>query len=133
MILLACADDRFGMMFNQRRQSQDRLLREYILKMTDGAPLWMNAYSRKQFPENASILTDENFLGKAAPGDFCFAEDQELFPFRERIEKIILFRWNRIYPADFYFDRRLLENRRMTKADEFPGSSHEKITREDYQ
>ena len=36
MILIACVDDKFGMLFNRRRQSQDRMLRERVLRLTDG-------------------------------------------------------------------------------------------------
>ena len=52
MILIVCVDDHNGMMFNHRRQSQDRVLRADILELTDGKKLWMNAYSRKQFAES---------------------------------------------------------------------------------
>ena len=81
MIVFVCIDDRGGMMFNHRRLSQDRRLREYILELTAGGRLWMNAYSREQFPEDAPVCTDENFLSRASEGEFCFVEDQELFPF----------------------------------------------------
>ena len=133
MILLACADDAFGMMFNGRRQSQDRVLREYIRNLTAGRRLWMNAYSRGQFSEPGAYRVDEAFLEKAGEGEFCFVEDQELSDFRDRIEKVILFRWNRKYPADFYFDRSLIAGWTLHVAAEFPGSSHERITREDYE
>ena len=93
----------------------------------------MNANSPGQFDKTASIVSDEEFLSRTPRGDFCFLEDQELLPYRDRVEKVILFRWNRRYPADFYFDRRVLAGWKMRTAAEFPGSSHEKITREDYE
>ena len=34
MILIVCVDDHNGMMFNHRRQSQDRILRGDILELT---------------------------------------------------------------------------------------------------
>ena len=46
MILIVCVDDHNGMMFNHRRQSQDRILRADILELTGGKKLWMNAYSK---------------------------------------------------------------------------------------
>ena len=36
MIIILCLDNNNGMMFNDRRQSQDRGLREYIAEMTQG-------------------------------------------------------------------------------------------------
>ena len=48
MIAVVCVDDRNGMLFHHRRQSQDRLLREDLLSRCPGR-LWMNAYSAKLF------------------------------------------------------------------------------------
>ena len=45
MIVIACLDDNGGMMFNHRRQSQDRVLRAHIAALVGGAMLWMNHYS----------------------------------------------------------------------------------------
>ena len=49
MKIIVCVDNQNGMMFNHRRQSQDRVLRKRILELTGGEKLWMNAYSQKQF------------------------------------------------------------------------------------
>lgn len=39
MIIILCLDNNNGMMFNDRRQSQDRGLREYIAEMTKGVQM----------------------------------------------------------------------------------------------
>ena len=39
MIVIACLDDNGGMMFNHRRQSQDRMLRAHIAALVGGAML----------------------------------------------------------------------------------------------
>ena len=133
MIVMLCVDDKYGMMFNCRRQSQDRVLRERIQKLTGGKPLWMNAYSRKQFEDSSNICVSEDYLDQAAAGEFCFVEDQDITPYAARIEKIILFRCNRTYPADVYFNMELLSSGWILKeTEEFEGSSHEKITKEVY-
>ena len=49
MKIIVCVDNQNGMMFNHRRQSQDRVLRKRIMELTGGKKLWMNAYSQKQF------------------------------------------------------------------------------------
>lgn len=46
MIVMVCVDDKNGMMFNKRRQSQDRVLRQHMLELAGDKKLWMNAYSR---------------------------------------------------------------------------------------
>ena len=83
MKIIVCVDNQNGMMFNHRRQSQDRVLRKRILELTGGKKLWMNAYSQKQFlqvngnmskeqEQSGQIQADEAFLEKAGPGEYCF-------------------------------------------------------------
>ncbi len=132
MILVACVDDNLGMLFNERRQSMDSVLRERLLERCQGNKLWMNAYSRKQFDAAAGGITvNENFMAKAGAGDYCFAENVSVKPYEKQINKIILYKWNRVYPADLYFDIDL-KNWRLSKSSDFAGSSHDKITEEIY-
>ncbi len=132
MLAAVCVDDQNGLLFNGRRQSQDRLLREDLLREAGDRPLWMNAYSARQFhPLPPGVRTAEDFLEQAGPGELCFVEDRDLLPFRERIEGVVLYRWNRRYPADTYFSLSL-EGWTLERREEFPGSSHERITKEVY-
>jgi hypothetical protein len=131
MILIACVDDRLGMLFHNRRQSQDRILRERILTLTQNSRLWMNAYSARQFAPAPQITIAENFLQQAEKGEFCFVENIDPALALPRLEKLILYRWNRSYPGDFFL-KLPLENWRKTASSDFPGSSHEKITEEIY-
>ncbi len=135
MILIVAVDEDKGMMFNRRRQSKDRVLRERILSLAKGGKLWMNAYTRRQFPEDAQgeIIVDEKFLEKAGFGDYCFLENIPASPYEDRIEKIILFWWNRKYPSDTWFDIDLEGGGwKLSETREFSGSSHDKITEEVY-
>lgn len=133
MNVIVCVDDRLGMMFHNRRQSQDRQLRKRILQLCSGTLLWMNSYSYKLYEdeEKHSICVDEDFLSKAQEGEFCFVESSLLKPYEDKIEQLIVFRWNRHYPADFYLDLNL-ENWEKESEEEFQGSSHDKITQEIY-
>ena len=137
MQIIAAVDDGGGLMFNRRRQSQDRELRKRILALSDGSRLRMNAYSYGQFadiePPPAQIAVDEDFLQKAADGDFCFVENAPVLPVLGRVERVILFRWNRAYPSDLRFDLDLSAPIwRLAETEDFPGFSHEKITKEVY-
>ncbi len=136
MIIIAAVDDNYGLSFNKRRQSQDRILREKIISLTHNHVLWMNAYSRKQFKEVLSeemISVDEEFLDRASEGEFCFVENVSVEPYKDKIEKMIVFKWNRRYPGDFYFDIDVNEKEwKIIESEEFAGSSHEKITMEVY-
>ena len=70
---------------------------------------------------------------RAGSGEYCFVEDQDILPYEDELESIILFQWNRSYPADFHFPADILSHGwTMTESEEFEGSSHEKIIREVY-
>ncbi len=134
MILMAAVDDGMGLMFNHRRQSRDRLLRQRMLELAGDRALWMDGYSAAQFGhelEGHNVRVEEDFLTQAPQGDLCFLEDRSPLPAAERIERLILFRWNRAYPADLCFDLDL-GCWRLTETLDFPGSSHDKITQEVY-
>ena len=133
MIVMICVDDSMGLLFNHRRQSQDSALRNRIQQKTRGQKLWMNSYSARQFGETASVCISESFLAQAGPKDFCFVENQHLSSYEAQIDQLILYKWNRSYPADFYFDISLSEHGwHLVSTEKFPGSSHEKITEEVY-
>ena len=137
MILIVAVDDRNGMTFNHRRQSQDKRLRERILSMTKNGKLWMNAYSHKQFVDFESteqIQEAEDFLEEAGEKDYCFVENLEIENFRDKIEKIVLCKWNRRYPGDFFFTIDVNDGSwKLKGVEEFSGNSHEKITLEVYE
>lgn len=123
MKLIVCLDDNNGMMFNNRRQSRDRVLIENVLELCKGEKLYTNEYSSKLFPENTVEI-----CGNAENG-FCFAENFTID--EEKIDELIIYKWNRVYPADAYFTISL-ENWNLIETVDFEGSSHEKITREIY-
>ncbi|WP_304432773.1 ribonuclease Z [Acutalibacter muris] len=125
-----------GMMFNHRRQSQDRTALQRIVDMTASSTLWMNEYSTKLFSGffAPQVQVDAQFLDKAGPGDFCFVENLDVSAYLPFIEKFVLFYWNRAYPSDMKFSIRLDNGKWMcTQHEDFAGSSHEKITMEVYE
>ncbi|MBQ3517958.1 MAG: ribonuclease Z [Clostridia bacterium] len=131
MKLIFCIDDKNGLMFNGRRQSQDRVLRERILNLATNSRLWMSDYSSRQFTEGGNITIDNDYANKAEKDDYCFIEDGG-YNF-ENCTEIVLYNWNRHYPSDIQFDFDLKANgyKRVSKTD-FAGSSHKKITEEIY-
>lgn len=137
MIVIQCVDDRGGVRFHGRRQSQDRLLRAQIVADLGGRRLWMNNDSyrmfRKDLPPEQPVSVEEAFLGLAAPGETCFVEGLPLCPWLSRIEQVVLYRWNRCYPADTYLDLQLdAPPWRWVSRLDFPGFSHQTITKEVY-
>ena len=131
MKLIFCLDKQGGIMFNNRRQSQDSILRERVLSLCSNSTLWVSEYTAKQFTEGGNINIDNEYLSKAAENDYCFIEDGD-YSF-DNCNEVILYHWNRDYPSDVQFDFDLKANgyKRVSKTD-FPGSSHKKITEEVY-
>ena len=133
LIVIVCVDDKNGVAFNRRRQSKDRILQEHILNMVGSSKLWMSPYSRKQFADTREVhvIVDEECLEKAGDSDYCFAEDKDSSQYVEKIDTLILFKWNRVYPADTYFTLDT-GNYTLEQSEDFAGYSHEKITKEIY-
>ncbi len=133
MIAIVCLDENKGMLFNKRRQSRDKVVIRKIQELCQTKQLWAAPYSSSLFgKENTqNLVIEEDFLWKSLPGDYCFVENQSLKEVEDRIEKLIIFWWNRSYPSDVKFDLELQEWQ-LEESEEFPGYSHEKITKETY-
>lgn len=135
MTLILCLDDKNGMAFNGRRQSRDAQLRARMLMQVGQRKLWMSQYSAKQFellPEQ--VIVDDDFMNKAEAGDACFAELNDPSDNLSRCSKIILYRWNRVYPADLVFPlAKYADRMKLLRKEDFVGSSHGRITEEIYE
>ena len=131
MKLVVCVDKNNGMLFNNRRQSRDRMLIHHILNLIGDKKIWINSYSENLFRFKTEYnLFEENF-DEIGAEDYCFIENISPKSFEEQIDEIIIYNWNKIYPADMYFDICLDEW--MLKSEiEFEGFSHEKITQKIY-
>ena len=128
MKIIVCIDENFGMMFNGRRQSKDRVVREKIYALSKGSKLFMNNFSHSQFEEKYdNIIVDEEFLKKAEKDDFCFVEDKAFLP--SIADMLYVFCWNRLYPNDFALGFNIEESGfRCIQSVNFEGYSHKNIT-----
>lgn len=95
------------------------------------AKLRMAPYSQKLF-SSSNILADDDYLIKADIDDYCFVEREDVKPYEDKIQKVIVFRWNRHYPSDLKFGIDL-STWHLVASEEFPGSSHLKIAMEVYE
>ncbi|MBR3589096.1 MAG: ribonuclease Z [Clostridia bacterium] len=129
MNIAVCIDDNGGMLFNSRRQSRDRILIEDFLRTAGNNKVFVRSFSEKLFVD-INVSVNDNCLSDAEENDFCFIEDESILPFSEKIKTLIIYKWNRVYPADFSFE--MPEGFKLSEAYEFQGSSHEKITKEIY-
>ena len=129
MTLILCLDKKGGMMLFGKRQSKDRVLREELLGKIGEGRLVISPYTKGQFEEDFPFTVSPAPHEEGKEGDFLFLEDTPL-P-KEGVNRVILYRWNRAYPADLFFPEKeyLSSFCRVAKRD-FKGSSHEKITEE---
>lgn len=133
MKVIVCIDDKDGMLFANRRQSRDRELIKDVLAMCDNSKLWITPYSLSLFEgEEDKVVVDEQMLDKAESEDYCFVETKELATYEDTIEQLIVYHWNRVYPADRYFDIEY-QTWKLMETKEIEGYSHEKITKEIYE
>lgn len=136
MELIVCVDDNFGMMFNKRRQSSDIEVTKAIINLCKNKILYIDSYSKKLFDEigyrDYNILEDTNLI--FPKNSCCFSEKAVPCFVKNQVKKIVLFKWNRIYPADLHFDIDLKnDNWKLISSEEFKGHSHEKINMEVYE
>lgn len=135
MKIIVCVDDNNGMMFNNRRQSRDRVLIRDVVENLDGGNLLMTPYSENLFADSGvdAFFMSEYVLDEADPEDYCFIENKALKPYADQIDELIIYRWNRTYPADMHLDiDPEVLSLKLVSTTEFAGSSHKKITKELY-
>ena len=131
MKIIVCVDDFNGMTFNNRRQSRDSAVINKILSLTQNSRLLISSYSKNLFL-NGEAEVSPSPLKSALPEDFCFIENEDVSAYFEHIDSFIIFRWNRRYPSDLKFTLDL-QSYRLVSSEDFPGTSHDKITMEVYE
>ena len=130
--VIACISDGGGLLFAKRRVSRDSAVISDIEGVIGEEALFVSDYSYALFEESGvSTVCVSNPIESAGDGDFVFFEGSGLSAHKDKIESLILYRWNRKYP----FDTRLdidpeKEGFALADSVDFSGKSHEKITRE---
>ena len=127
MTLYICLDDRNGLQFNKRRQSRDSAVLDDIRAQLTGA-LLIEPFSEKliRAAEIPCVLPPET-------AEDYFAEDVPSDDFLTQTGRLVIYRWNRHYPADVRWEPDLAAlGFALAETSEFPGTSHEIITREVY-
>ncbi len=124
MKIIVAVDNRLGLMFNHRRLSQDIEMRK---DMKIYEPICMNEYSYSLYKDCVECIVDEDFLDNDG---YNLVENVSVKLYQDNIDEIILYKWNRSYPADFYLDIDF-ELFSLIEIKEFEGKSHH-ITKEIY-
>ena len=133
MKLILCVDDRYGLLFNHRRQSRDREVTADIIAECIGRRLLIEDYSQILFKDirHELIVVSYDISEEAEKDDCCFIERKPDDILIEKADELILYFWNRKYPktASFKFDNDMWE---PVSEIEFRGRSHDKITKRRY-
>lgn len=128
MVLITCLDQKNGMRFNNRRQSRDREIIHDIYQTLLDAPLYIHPDSESLFKDYpGKLVVEKDFLNNTSM--FCFVEKADFDD--ENIDEIIIYRFDKVYPADEYFPIQLDEYVLMDET-EFKGYSHDLIAKEVY-
>ncbi len=125
MKVIICLDDNNGMLFNNRRQSRDSAVLEDVFASLGEEKLNIFQFSQRLFDSFADKVSVCTTL--AEQGTY-FVENIDLDSYECSIEEIVVYRWNRVYPADFYCEIDLGAFNIVSEV-ELQGSSHEKITK----
>ena len=123
-------DDKGGMMFNNRRQSRDKLLIKDLCDKTE-CFIYISAYSALLFEDfKDRIKIVDNPLEECPSGALAFVEGYKLSAFTDDIDELIVYCWNKVYPSDVKLDIDInASGFKMYAKYEFTGNSHDKITK----
>lgn len=132
MTVFVCLDGADGMLFHRRRQSRDAAVMRDICASVSGGRLLIGPYSEALFASAGCNLTVcDDPLAAAGPEDRCFLESPPAAGW-DKVTALVVYRWDRAYPADVFFGQGYRSEFRLTQTVDFSGTSHEKITKEVY-
>ena len=132
MKVFVCIEDRGGMMFNNRRESRDRLVTLDMLVEAGAGKLYISPFSEKLFEGNKQSVMVTRFPFEDVPEDGClFVEEQDLAGYEDLIDTLVIYCWNRVYPYDRVLDIDLSRYEQVDEKD-FAGYSHDRITKKTY-
>lgn len=103
MTIITCIDDNGGILFNHRRVSRDSAVIKDIEQLIDAAAsLYIRTFSEDLFAD----VRHQIFLNPDELPDQCvvFLEDLPVSEMMNRVDRLIIYRWNRKYPSDFQLD-----------------------------
>lgn len=125
MTVIVWAGKNGEMLFNKRRCSRDKAVVAEVLSAF-GENLCVSVYSAPLF-DGCRVISDLSEVGDGV----LFLEDLPLSPALSQAKKLIVYRFDRVYPANVRLE--IPQAFVLTESTEFSGYSHEKITREVYE
>lgn len=129
--VILCLDDSKGMLFNHRRLSRDAMVFDDIKTYLAG-PLLINPFSEKLVAASGlDYKLFSEFPAYVEAEAICFIENISVKAHLDKIDRIIIYWWNRKYPSDVKLDFAPVDyGFKLFSTQEIVGTSHKKITRE---
>ena len=102
-----------------------------LLAAAGARPVFCLPYSAGLFDPGAVTVVDAP--GAVSADGILFLENADPAAYIPHAEELLLYRWNRLYPADLTLNGTPVQwGYRLQDATDFAGTSHEKITKEWY-
>ena len=133
MRIIVTVDDAYGVAFNKRRQSRDRILCADVLSSLGASDtLVVSPYSLPLFAEGGTVLrVSEDPVSDLGVHEVAFVERTSLSHLCGKITELTVYHWNRRYPQDVSLGFIPTDaGFSLCRTTEFQGSSHDKITKE---
>lgn len=131
MNIVVCVEDKGGIAFNKRRLSRDKKVIEDLQKLLNGKNLYIRPESKDLFVDAANLNIKTTDSPDKISDGFFFADKEDPTVLYKSGDTVVIYRWNRRYPADIFFG---MEQKgqlpQLRETVDFEGNSHEKITRE---
>lgn len=125
-----CLDDRGGLLYNGRRLSRDAVLLDDMAAMVPDV-LTIDPFSEKLITAAGIpyVLAEEELPEEA----HFFLENRDPETLLPLARNLVIYRWNRHYPSDVRWEKNPGDHGFvLSETAEFPGKSHEIITKEVY-
>ena len=127
MRVIVCLDDDLGMLFGRKRQSRDSAVLEDI--KAEFGEIVILPFSQRLIEPSGIKYTLKETENDFKRGETIFLESIDPARLGDKIDELVIYRWNRRYLADMKFTLSLADFKRVG-VKEFAGSSHDKITKE---
>ena len=128
MVIVACIDKSGNIALNTNGQLNHIIFWVRLKVVSNEALLYMNFNSSRQFGYYPMKMIDDDFLDIAGEDSYCFVEDTDITPYIDRIDKIILYKWNKKFSSKFEFDKSILDNFSVVSKKSFYGEPFLKIS-----
>ena len=126
---IVCIEDRYGISFNKRLIGRDKFVDEYLEEKLTKSKVFADQ-NYINYVKNCRIknIKDQRIsdLVNSKEEITIFCSSKESLEYLENADEIVIFYWNRRYPADLYLDYDIVANDYCLseRVEDIEGSTH---------